>query len=394
MATTNITLDDILDMNMEEFEDAISSISKSELNKTEMLLTDYARNTSARNQLENKVALKLNYIKNSKKTKKSLKTVIAKVQDEIKQESTQQPKINKTQKPRNSSLSNVSIKNSSDTPKTTGTNYNYQRGQGDFFGKSSAFKFLKDTSNNNQNDSFNKNQSSFDFDEKVKKTRKSSATSNITKLVISHLDPKALKQITDILMLPGKISRQTADGDKPKRTVKRATKFEKDKLEIRRGEIKARQEHLTELKYKHRVDKRLEFKKLREHKKSSETRAEFLKISMEFKNKVESNKTERLKLNNELKEKLAEKHIENSKITLSKLEFKRNADKDKQEARIALQKQRIQQTNRNQMERHLHAIHPALGMMYGMSSNRQQTPKSNSEGGGIGLGKADHLPVE
>ncbi len=379
--TQNITLDDLLDMNMSDFEDTISSMTKTELNKIQIVLDDYSRTTSSRNILENKVALKLNYIKNAKSVKKSLKTVIAKVQEESKQESTQAPKNDKAQKPRNSSLSGVSIKSSSDTIKNTGTNYNYQRGQGDFFGKSSAFRFIKQMSENMQSDSSNDNQMGFDFGNKVKKTRNPSEKSNIGKLSITHLEPKALKQIKDILMLPEKIAKQS----RVKRTPTRQTKAEKTKAELKRDELEFKKQHLAELKYKHRSDSRFDRKKFRETVKATDARTEAQKLTLQFREKVEANKLKRLELNTELKEKLAQKHIEFSKLAVEKLKIKRQADKDKQDGRLQLQKQRKDQTNRNQMERHLHAIHPALGLLYGMSKNKNEAQGGQNSNSGGGL---------
>lgn len=392
MATTNITLDDILDMNMEEFQDAISSISKSELNKTEMLLSDYARTTSARNQLENKVALKLNYIKNSKKTKKSLKTVIAKVQDEIKQESTQNPKNDKTQKPRNSSLSNVSIKNSSDTPKNTGTNYNYQRGQGDFFGKASAFKFLKDALNTNQSDNGNENQSSFDFGDKAKRTRKSSAqSSNIMRVNVTEFDFKALRQLKAIGGLGGSGSGGGAtrsskgEGNKPKRTARRATKFEKDNQALRARDADIRERHVEVISEKTKAA--IKLTKLKSKFESDKSERKFKQKLEELQEKHKHN-TDRLGLSNtfqvnrEKLKQIGKEHSDEVRIKLKKMAFEhsRNIVRDK----LDIQFQKSKLARSHQIHRDLHSIHPALGAIYGMSLNRQQKQQNNGEGGGGG----------
>lgn len=416
--TQNITLDDLLDMSITEFEDAISSISKTELSKVEIVLTDYARQTSARNMLENKVALKLNYIKNAKSVKKSLKKVIAKVQEESKQESkqesTQPPKNDKAQKPKNGSLNNIPVKNSSDTPKNSGVNYNYQKGQGDFFGKSSAFKFIKEKSDNSQSDTSNDNQADFDFSEKIKKTRKKSSEKiNIIKVSIAQLEPKALKQFKDISKIPNEVSRvvrQSANSDVPKRTVhrdtntendkqaigkrtasgggttkrvKRQTKAERDKASFKRDELNFKNAHLNEQTRKHHSDSRFDREKFKESTESNNTKNEFQKRTLEFRQKVEANKQKRAEINADTKEKLAQKHIEFAKLNHEKLKIKTQADKDKLDGRLQLQKQRTDQTNRNQMERHMHGIHPALGMMYGMSQSKTgNSPKGGDEDSG------------
>ena len=168
--------------------------------------------------------------KSETKTVKSIAKVIAKVQEEAKQESAPP---SKPKKPRNSSLSGISIKSSSDTPRNSGVKYNYQKGQGDFFGKSSAFKLIQQLKENNESSS-NPNQMGFDFDGKGKKTRKPSANPALVKVSMTHIEAKALKQIKDVLMGSG----SGVGSRKPsaaKRTVKRLTKAEKDKIQIKKA---------------------------------------------------------------------------------------------------------------------------------------------------------------
>lgn len=307
-----------------------------------------------------------------KKVVKSISKVIAKVKEESKQEL--------TQKPRNSSLAGTSIESSPDTPKNTGMRYNYQRGQGDFFGKSSAFKLIQQLQNNDES-STNENQMGFNFNSKVKKTRKASSPT-VIKSSITHLDAKALKQIKDILMLPEKMAKNSS----VKRTSRRQTKAEREKAQLKRDELTFKESHLDELKYKHRSDGRFDRKKFKEASNANTARSEAQKRVLEFREKVEENKLKRVKLTNELKEKLAQKHIEYSKLNIEKLRIKKQSDKDKQDGRLQLQRQRKDQTNRNQMERHLHAIHPALGLLYGMSQSRRESRgNQNNDSGGGGL---------
>jgi len=311
--------------------------------------------------------------KSETKTVKSIAKVIAKVQEEVKQESVPPPK---QQKPRNSSLSNLTIKNSSDTPKNTGINYNNKRGQGDFFGSNSKFKFIQQLQNNMESSS-NENQMGLDFGDKVKKTRKA-RTPTVVKSSITHLDAKALKQIKDILMLPEKMAKKSS----VKRTPRRQTKAEKDKFILKQNELGFKKEHLAEMMYKHRSDGRIERRKLKESVGANNSRTELQKRTLEFREKVEANKLKRVELSNNLKEKLAEKHIEYSRLGIEKAKIKRQADKDKQDDRLRLQQKRKDQTNRNQMERHLHGIHPILGMLYGASQNKKEA-QEESQGGGL-----------
>lgn len=317
-------------------------------------------------------------------TVKSISKVIAKMEKEVKEEvGTPQVNPTKVQKPRNSSLNGISIKNSPDTPKNSGVNYNHQKGQGDFFGKSSAFKFIKDKSDNRQSNSSNNNQDGFDFGDKPKSIRKRSEKSNIIKVSISHLEPKVLKQIKDIGLMVGGGARQSARAETPKKTIKRQTKAEKEKAILKRDELNFKNAHLNEQTRKHRSDSRFDRKKFKETTESNNIKNENQKKTLEFREKVEANKLKRLEINADLKEKLAQNHIEFSKLNLEKLKIKRQADKDKQDGRLQLQKQRKDQTNRNQMERHLHGIHPALGMLYGMSQNRQNQDSQDGDSGGL-----------
>lgn len=319
-----------------------------------------------------------------KKTTKNIAKVIAKVQEEIKQEATPSPK---SQKPRNSSLSGVSIKNSQDTPRNTGINYNTQRGQGDFFGKTSAFRFIKQMSDNMQSDSSNDNQMGFDFGDKVKKTGKPSTKSNtVGKLSITHLEPKALKQIKDILMLPEKIAKQSGGSDKPKRTVRRATKFEKDNQALRARDADIRARHVEVISEKIKATIRLT--KLKSKIDSDKSEEKFKQKLEELREKYK-HITDKLSLSNDFqvnREKLKQSgkaHSDETRLKLKKMSYEHSRDiaKDKLDAQV--EKSKLARSQ--QLHRDFHSIHPALGMLYGLSQNKKEQSQNNGNSGGFGI---------
>lgn len=376
----NITLDELLGMEIDDYRDTISALSKLELSKVEMLLNEYVKTTSPREVIEYNGALKLNYVKNAKKNKKVLSKVIAKVQEENRQETTSKKPDTTTKPASGKSISDFPIKNSQGMSKNTGINYGYKSGQGDFFGKQSTFKFLKQMADMPKDDRQNPNQQSFSFDTKTKKTRTASQKPTLVKVSIENIQASIIKQLAGNMgsakNIKSKAKMMSAKGSQPR--VKRITKAEQDKINIRRDEVNTRKEHLEELKYKHRADNRLELKKLRHYNKTLDYKSDANKLGLEYRDKIEKQKTRRLNLNNKNKELLldkANKHKE--EIALSKLNAKRDADKEKHEARLQLLKIRREEAHRNSTEKHLHAIHPALGLLYGLSENKKDKSKSD-----------------
>jgi predicted chitinase len=336
---------------------------------------------------------KINLIKETRldKTKaetkavKSISTVIAKMETESIKE------VSKSK----SKPTNPKLVSASSTPKTSGLQFNTPRGQGDFFGNASAFRFIKSLVEDIPSNNVNPAQQGFDFDKKSR-VKKSSPNTKTSRVTVSHLEPKALKQLKDVLGLVQKAEKGEGSG-KPK--VKRESKHEKDKLAIRKQEADLRKEHLDEIKFKHRSDRSLELRKLREKAKSDTARYESYRVREEFREKVEKNRTKRLKIAADLEKQLSDNHVELNKIKLSTAKVNRQRAKDQAEARERLQKHRAEQSdkiraerarnmeqrrmqqNRNQMERHLHGIHPALGLLYGMTQNRKEAQASSGNSG-------------
>jgi hypothetical protein len=376
MAKKNITLDDVLYMDKQDFKEMLVDLSKQELSQVEKVLNDYIT-TSKQPRVgdEGNSRLKLNFVKNAKKDKSILKKVIAKVQTEAPAKTTSAIRPKPTA---------PTLKSASNTPRNTGVKYNQSqsRGQGDFFGSPSAFRFIKSIIEDAQSNNDNPAQIGFDFQSKSSKVKRVSSPKS-AKLTISHIEPKALKQLKDALGVIAKAEPEESNSSKPR--VKRVTKHEKEKLAIRKQEAELRKEHLDEIKFKHRSDKSLELRKIREHAKVAERRFESQRVSEEFKDKVEKNKTRRLKLSAELKRDLSNNHVELNKIKLNTARLARQRAKDQAEARERLQEQRKRQMNRSQMERHLHGIHPALGMLYSMQQNKRDSNPSANKGGGLGM---------
>jgi GH24 family phage-related lysozyme (muramidase) len=219
-----------------------------------------------------------------------------------------------------------------------------------------------------------------------------------------------------------------ATGKVSKVRRKRKTKFELENQAIKRLDAENRGTHIKEIVRHHKSVAKLTLEKLKTDLEKESQKTERLKITSSASQTIELTKkakmeiaaqnkldvlntkanidamkkremnaaaVEKISANAEarakvIKEKAAaykEIMAEKRKLKDAAYEKSHKLAMERQEnlrkTRLEMSKKRQQDIGKNQMERHLHAIHPALGLLYGISKNVEKKQEKTEDGNGL-----------
>lgn len=257
-------------------------------------------------------------------------------------------------------------------------------------------------------------QSSFDFNSKVKKVRKSRSKSSKV-MSQSEIDQEIarMQKLGDGVASALELTTESIETvvKKVAPIVKRVTKMQKALLVVRQLEASNKTKHNEILENKHKIDKNYNNRKLRNDENDSRRKFEGQQLAKESRENIENTKLKRLELSTNAKAELAKATMDDkvrihkidadAKIkvanthAMNRLNLAESNTKNKialvkanTESKLRIQQQRSGQVNRSQMQRDLHGVHPALGALYGYSQNAKDKDGNNdgeSSGGLSGL---------
>jgi GH24 family phage-related lysozyme (muramidase) len=270
---------------------------------------------------------------------------------------------------------------------SSGLAYSYPKGQGDFFGKSSAFKLMSALSESNKKETPNVKQLGLDFSENIKKSRKQKTSSaaiekDVDKL-IETLEKAAIVQFENHIVKVAKKEKAKAKVEKVAKGPRVRTEYELAQEARRKQNSDTDRLNAETHARKQNIIKNIENRKLRHAESHDALMVERQSMSEKSKERMENKRNKRHKLDSETKLALMDRHVKMTELSIIKQEHKEKSDRLKAEDRRKIQSERKAQTNRNQMERHLHSIHPALGALYGMHQDNKEKQQKEHEDSGV-----------
>lgn len=385
MSDNNLFLRDIAEYS----EDALISLSK--------IFISYKMEND-REGYDSTLSEKISIIRDTRLSKqkvvKSISKVIAKVKEESKQESiAKKPKASTSPASKESTQS----KSPSSVAKSNPTN-NTPINIGEKFTKNSAIQYMKDM-RENYKDEFKEDKAKAKTAKSIVKTSQiSTKSSSVLKVYIEGMSPSLIKKMSMGGGTTSNISKIDKfnikeTNDEIKRIAKEdKAKFDQAKLDLRNKDADIRAKHVDAIFERTKSNKEnvgIKFKQ------AQELRDKNVQIKQDESDNSHKHFTNRTKLSHDFqleRERIKDKRREQSdevRVKLKQLAYEHARGSIQDKAEIQLKK--YDNSRKQQIHRDLHSMHPALGLLYGLSQNNQDSKRSKSndtDGSGGGLSSA------
>ena len=326
--------------------------------------------------------------------------------DEFKEESKQES-IAKKPKASTSPASKESTqsKSPSSVAKSNPTN-NTPINVGEKFTKNSAIQYMKDM-RENYKDEFKEDKAKAKTTKSIVKTPQiSTKSSSVLKVYIDGMSPSLIKKMsmgsggsgsgsssrTSNISKIDKFNIKETNAEIKRIDKVDKAKFDQAKLDLRNKEADIRAKHVDAIFERTKSNKENVGIKFKQAQELQDKNAQ---IKRDESDNSHKHFTDRAKLSHDFqieRERIKDKRREQSdevrvKLTQLAYEHARSSTQDKAE----IQLKKYDKSRKQQIHRDLHSMHPAFGLLYGLSQNNQDSKRSKSndtDGSGGGLSSA------